>query len=316
MNIYLFFLFLKFKKKNHSNNSVKNYSYINRGFKKSKFAILSRKSCPKCGLFSDFNVHLGCIYQYLELGYIPIIDLSSFKNIFNGFKLNKSKGNPWEIFFYQPFNYTLNNVKQKGKNIKYFECKATFRPLSNIYNNSILSNFWNNFYKKYMPIRFEIIKESNYMFKHLFKGSENILGILMRGTDYIARKPSRHPIPPKPDMVIKDINLLIKKRTYEWYFLATEDDNIRERFKIEFGEKLKYLAYDKKINYNYTAKNFLCFNDIINGNIDYMKLYLLSIIILSRCIDILCANTSGSLAAFVINNRYRYRKVYFLGHYH
>ena len=311
LNIYLFFIL-----KIDLNNPVKNYSYNNRGYKKSKFAILTRK-CPKCGLFSDFNVHLGCIYQYLELGYIPIIDLSSFKNVFNGFKLNKSKSNPWEIFFYQPFNYTLNNVKQKGKNIKYFECKSTYMPSNKIYNNSILSNFWNSFEKKYMPIRFEIIMESNYMFKHLFKGSKNILGILMRGTDYIARKPSAHPIPPEPDMVIKDINLLIKKRTYEWYFLATEDNKIRERFKIEFGEKLKYLVYDKKLDYNYKAKEYLCFNDIVKGNIDFMKLYLLSIIILSRCIDILCAQTSGSLAAFIIKNRYRYRysKVYFLGYY-
>ena len=145
---------------------------------------------------------MGCIYQYLELGYIPIIDLSSFENIFNGFNLNKSKTNPWEIFFYQPFNYTLNNVKQKGKKIKYFECETTYMPTGEIFNNSILSNYWNNFEKKYMPIRFEIIMESNYMFKRLFNGSENILGILMRGTDYIAMKPSTHPIPPEPDMVI------------------------------------------------------------------------------------------------------------------
>ena len=150
-------LFLK-KKKICLNNSVKNYSNNNRGYKKSKFAILSRKSCPSCGLFSDFNVHLGCIYQYLELGYIPIIDLSSFENIFNGFKLNKSKSNPWEIFVYQPFNYTLNNVKQKGKKIKYFECETTYMPTGEIFNNSILSNYWNNFEKKYMPIRFEILK--------------------------------------------------------------------------------------------------------------------------------------------------------------
>ena len=157
--------------------------------------------------------------------------------------------------------------------------------------------------------------ESNYMFKRLFNGSENILGILMRGTDYIAMKPSTHPIPPEPDMVIKDINLLNKNRTYEWYFLATEDNKIREKFENEFGEKMKYLAYDKKLDYNFTSKEYLCFNDIIKGNIDYMKLYMLSIIILSRCLDILCAQTSGSLAAFIINNRYRYSKIYFLGYY-
>ena len=156
--IFLIIIILFLKKKNFFLNSVKNYSYNNRGYKKSKFAILSRKNCPTCGLFSDFNVHLGCIYQYLELGYIPIIDLSSFENIFNGFKLNKSKGNPWEIFFYQPFNYTLNNVKQKGKKIKYFECETTYMPLDNIYSDEILFNYWIIFLKYYMPISCEILK--------------------------------------------------------------------------------------------------------------------------------------------------------------
>ena len=313
--IFLMIIILFLKKKNCSNKIVKNYSENNRGYKKSKFAILSRKNCPTCGLFSDFNVHLGCIYTYLEKGYIPIIDLSSFKNIFNGYQLNKSKGNPWELFFYQSFNYTLNDVKEKGKKIKYFECESTFMPSESIYNDSLLWNYWNNFQKQYMPIKSEIIMESNYIFKNLFKGSKNILGILMRGTDYTAIKPPEHPIPPEPEMVIKDINLIIQNISYEWYFLATEDEKIREKFKTEFGEKLKFLAYDKKLDYNYTAKNFLGFNDVIKGNVDYMKLYLLSIIILSQCLDIFCARTSGSLAAFILNNRYRYTKVYFLGNY-
>lgn len=260
---------------------------------------------------------MGCIHQYLEKGYIPIIDLSSFENIFNGYQLNISRGNPWEIFFYQPFNYNLIDVKKKGKKIRYFDCDPTYMPSVDIFNNSIIWNYWNNFEKKYMPIKLEIIIESNYIFKQLFKGSENILGILMRGTDYIAIKPSKHPIPPEPELVIKDINLIVKNRTYEWYFLTTEDDKIREIFKNEFGEKLKFLVYDKKLNYNYTSKNYLGFNDIIKGNMNFMKIYLINIIILSRCIDILCAQTSGSLAAFILNDRYRYRysKVYFLGNY-
>ena len=63
---------------------------------------------------------------------------------------------------------------------------------------------------------------------------------------------------------VRDINLLNKNRTYEWYFLATEDNKIREKFENEFGEKMKYLAYDKKLDYNFTSKEYLCFNDIIN----------------------------------------------------
>ena len=62
------------------------------------------------------------------------------------------------------------------------------------------------------------------MIKNLFKGSRNILRILARGTDYIATKPYGHPIPPKVEMMIDDINEMDKKNNYDWFFLTTEDD--------------------------------------------------------------------------------------------
>ena len=304
---------LLYKKKLHL--SIKNFNKNNRGYKKSKFAIIQRLNCPSCGLFSDFITHLGCINKYLELGYIPIIDLSSFENIFNGFKINLSIDNPWELFFYQPFNYTLKEVKQKAKKIKIFECKPDFLPSTSVYFNSKIRDFWHNFEKTYMPIKKEILIESNYIFKNLFKGSLKILGILMRGTDYISLKPATHPIPPEPEIVIRDIEILIKNETYEWLFITTEDDKIREAFINKFGQKIKYMAYNKKINYNNTEKKYLGYNKNIKGNIKYMKIYLLNIIILSKCIDIICAQTSGSIGAFVLKNGYRQSKVYYLGNY-
>ena len=64
----------------------------------------------------------------------------------------------------------------------------------------------------------------------MFKGSSNILGILIRGTDYVARKPKHHPIPPKPGRVINDIKKIDKIYGYKWIFITTEDNSIREKF--------------------------------------------------------------------------------------
>ena len=69
----------------------------------------------------------------------------------------------------------------------------------------------------------------------------------MRGTDYIARKPSGHPIPPNSSMVIKDIKNINLKNNYDWFFITTEDDAIREVFIKEFGKKLKFYFYKKII---------------------------------------------------------------------
>ena len=56
-----------------------------------------------------------------------------------------------------------------------------------------------------MPIKEKIIIELNRIMSILFKEEKNILGVLIRGTDYMARKPKNHPIPPGPEILIKDI---------------------------------------------------------------------------------------------------------------
>lgn len=292
------------------------YRQLNINYDNNIFAIIRRINCGTCGLFSDYIVYLGCLHKYIIKGYIPIIDLKSFRNIFNGFKITSSNKNPWEYFFFQPFGYTLENVKKYAKKIKYFNCNANnFRPNKKIYFNKILNNFWHNFQKIYVPIKNEILIEANLIKKKLLGNSNNVLGILMRGTDYIATKPKHHPIPPNANMVIEDIKQINKNNTYDWFFIATEDDIIRAEFIKEFGYKLKYFVYKNKINYNYIKNQLLAYNENIKGNIQFIKVYLLNMIILSKCNDIISANTSGLIGIFIFRNGFRFSKVYFLGNY-
>ena len=109
----------------------------------------------------------------------------------------------------------------------------------------------------------------------LFKGSNNILGILIRGTDYLARKPKKHPITPDSSIVINDIKLMDKNNNYNYYFIATEDDLIRNKFKGEFGKKLKFIKQNK-IKYNYNKKYFLSHYKTFKGNISNMKINLIN----------------------------------------
>ena len=240
--------------------------------------------------------------------------MQSYINIFNEFNISKSNENPWEFYFDQPYGQSLDNLKKKVKSIKYFECRNNiFRPRKSIFYNKILQDFWHNLSKFYLPIKTSITTEACRIFKRIFKGSHNILGILMRGTDYIAKKPKRHPIPPTPSMVIKDIKKINLKNNYDWFFISTEDDIIRDKFIKEFGFKIKYLVIEK-IKYNYKKKKYLAFNNNAKG-LNYSKLYLINMIILSKCIDILTANTSGSIGVFILSNGFRYSKVYNLGNY-
>lgn len=299
-------------------NSINNYNIydqIKLDYKNNKFVII-RDYCKTCGLFAFYKHYLACLLTFINKGYIPIIDLISFPNNFNGFNTSSLNKNPWELFFHQPYEYTLENVKKNAKHIKYSKCQYSFGILNNyIYLNNIMLDFWHNIALKYIPIKYKIIKESNIIIRKLFKGSSNVLGILARGTDYISFKPKSHPRQPKIKDMIKDIKKMDKKNKYDFFFLATEDDLIRMKLKKELGKKIKYLIKTNNIEYNYKEKKLLCFNKYIKGNLDFIRIYLINIIILSKCIDIIAARTSGTIGAFILSKGFRYTKLYFLGNY-
>ena len=297
--------------KNFLNNSgsFQNYNY--------NFAIITRNFNCSNGLFGYYVAYISCLHKYLNNGFIPILDLSLFPNIFNQFK-NKSlenNDNPWELFFNQPFDYKLKYVKKYAKKIKYVNCNPKNRPDTNIYKNNLLLGFWHNVAIKYIPIKKEIIDESVNYRKRLFNNSNNVLGVLIRGTDYISMRPKGHPIQPDPKTVIKDIKEMDKSNKYDYIFLATEDNLIKKKFISSIGKKLKYIKSNENLKYNYTKKDYLAFNNDVKGNINYIKIYLINIIILSKCLDIICSRTAGSVGAFIFTNGFRNIKVYFLGRY-
>ena len=203
-------------------------------YKQNKFAII-RSECRTCGLFSFYNTFLLCLQKYIINNYIPIIDIEAFPNVFNGFKNGNIKNNSWEYLFNQPFGYKLVNVIKRAKKIKYINCSRRTHSSPryiNFYKKSIAIDYWHYFVDRYLPIKNEIIKLKNKITKKLFTDSNNILGILIRGTDFLARRPKYHAIPPEPDIVIQDIKEMHKKFNYDWFFVATEDTIIRKKFII------------------------------------------------------------------------------------
>ena len=223
--------------------------YINK-----TFVIIKDDNCKICGLMAYYKHYLVCITKYLNLGYIPIIDLLSFPNIFNSYNVSSIHINPWEYFFCQPFGYTLDNVLNKGKNIIYKNCNFRRIDLSYyIFNNNILIYYWHMIAMNYIPINNLIINEANIFINLLFRGSNNVLGILIRGTDYITKKPKKHPITPEPKFVIQDIKIMDRMNKYDYFFIATEDDIINKPKIIYLGKKY---SFKNKNNYYIDFKNY------------------------------------------------------------
>ena len=301
--------------KNHIDYYNLSFNHKREGYLLYRFSIIRRLYCPNCGLFSFYIVHLGCINKCLSRGYIPIIDLKSFPNVYN--KGNISVINPWEKFFFQPYNYTLEEVEKYAKNIKYYKCNGKeYRPNEKyIYYHHNLVSFWHNFAKKFMPLKKEIVKEALYLMKKLFGNSLNILGVKMRGTDYISLRLKGHSIPPKIEQVISDTKMMDEKYKYDYIFFATEDEIIKKQFVEIFGNKLKLLNPKVIINYNYNNTYMINLNENIYGNLEYIKNYILNTIILSKCLDIITPRCSGAAGIFILTNGFRNTIIYNIGQY-
>ena len=166
-------------------------------------------------------------------------------------------------------------------------------------------NFWSHLAKKYIPIKKQIQKESEFKIHKLFKNSNNVLGVKIRGTDYVAMKLKSHPIPPTLDMAIKDVKNFNSKYNYDWIFISSEDDKIKERFINEFKNKIRFLNSKTKINYNYKEKKCLMRNKDIVGNNEYTKNYVMNIYILSKCTDIIISRGSGSVGIILFTKGFK-----------
>ena len=312
ISIILFFYlgldYINVKKENAFHEKYK--ELIN--YENSLFVIITVQ-CNRCGLLWFYKNYLGCLMFWIEKGYIPVIDLNSFSNIFNKYNKSFSNINPWELYFNQPFGYSLNEVIKNAKNLTKVICKNYNLPNYTIYNNYVSMEYWHNMAKKYIPIKRNILEEAEKIRFNLFKSSKDILGVLIRGTDYIKLKPVGHYIPPTPETIFKDINNFDKLNHYSYIFVTTEDNEIRKKFIDKFKKRIKYFA---PLFYNVSSKKFIAHNkDIIQNNLKYMKIYLINIIILSKCRDIIVSRTSGSIGAFILTDGFRFNKVYNLGLY-
>ena len=297
----------KIKEGNFYNLSLEQKMY---DYNHKKFGLIHRIDCPFCGLFSSYIVSLGCIYKYLNEGYIPIIDFQSFGNTLNPCP-NTSLFNPWELFFYQPFNYTFEEVKKYAKNVQYLKCHSyIYKPNEiNIFfdNSSII--FWHKFAKKYMPVKKVILNEVNKIMKYLFGNSKNILGVKIRGTDY-RLKPTGHFVQPEVEQVIKDVKIYDEKYKYDYIFFATEDEEIKTKFIPEFKDKIKLLDPGDSIMETYNNKGYRRYE-----HLNYVKNYVLNVIILSKCLDIIASKNSGAIGMIIMTEGFRNSLFYDLGVY-
>ena len=270
-----------------------------------------RRHANRAGLFSFALTNLASIKYALDQGYTPVIDMQNSPNpMISADEVGKV--NAWDLFFEQPAGVNLNDISSSRHIILSTIHPPVKYPDYNSLSDQEELNMWSYLMNKYIILLPEIENDVNSYINNCFR-TKRILGVLCRGTDYVAQRPKDHPIQPDVDLIIADSKKLIQQWNLELIYLATEDTDIWNRFSEEFPGKVVSFQ-----NHHFSTSGNENVNDIANSLLSPYarnREYLTSIAILSRCNVLLAGATSGSIGALLMSKGYEYSHIYQLGVY-
>ncbi|MBQ7153962.1 MAG: O-fucosyltransferase family protein [Synergistaceae bacterium] len=257
---------------------------------------------------------MGGIAYADRKGFIPVIDM---KNYPNGYLYDDEVGkiNSWEYFLEQPGGISLEDALASRKyiiNNTSHEFPAQKKEF--FLNKDGVLDYWRGICRKYIRFKPHVL-ESLAKLMHKAEGRK-VLGVLVRGTDFVARRPKNHPIPPTAEQAIAKVREVLDTEEFDTVYLATEDKNILAKFQAAFGDKLM-LPECEYVDYDYSKQSWLTDCSTHRNNDKYLRgfEYLVSMLFLSRCKGFVASMTSGSVGVMCLSEGFDYLYVFDLGFY-
>ena len=289
---------------------------ISHGLLPNRYFIIRRKGMP--GLFSYVITTLGQVEWAVQHRFVPVVDMMSYPNTYLGQDCVGQK-NAWEFFFQQPLGIGLSDIKDNSRCI-YSNDLPPYYPNDsmNCLNPHTRDHlFWRRCAQRYLKLTTELRQQVDVAYKNLFPASpeEKVLGVHCRGTDYTALRPSKHPVQPTPEEVIRKAEDVLNLKGYKRIFLATEDESAYLLFKKHFGDLV--FTFDKN-RISYDARfGFITkmLPESTQGKRDEGTQYLITISLLSRCDALIAGRTSGTVGAMLMTKGFEYQYIWDLGVY-
>ncbi len=237
----------------------------------------------------------------IENKYIPVVDWKNCKlPLYDASKAGKE--NVWEYFFEQPCHVGLETAYESGDFFVVddvrkigFKYSLNYEDMVDFQNERMEA--WRNIFQRYVRLKKEW---KEYFDDHIASQKleiKELIGVLVRGTDYRELKPVSHPCAVSAEEVFSEIDSLINRKNSGKIFLATEDQSVFDAFKEKYPGKV-YFADAKR--YDHLGSNTL--NAVNRGENGYERdlKYLYSLYVVSRasaCIYSACGG--GALASLM-----------------
>lgn len=276
--------------------------YLMQNYDKEVKRILKKKRVMQIGWeclpFATFgvqyiNVAVAFVVYALYKGYIPVI------------KHGNSELLQWEWFFQQPI-FSIDDPAIGGA--VWCQCDRTtpvFSKSLNLITDGSKEDreMWSFLYKKFVRLNSDtqayISEEVNSL-----KIDDTVLGVLLRGTDYVKVKPKGHPVQPDDQEIVDKIEEIMATGKYSKIYVTTEEKRL---FDLVANINLNWVVLENKRHYfdaNYYESGARWIAEVHFEENDYREKgleYLSSLFLLMECGGLVAGNCGGT--GFVLDYR-------------
>lgn len=262
------------------------------------------------GIASDIIVFLGALRHMEEhhVGYEPVIDLQNYTQAIS--ETTGEKGNAWEDFFLQPNKERVGmDAVKKARHVILGRFGERYGyPTQNNYKD-LEEQGWVYYFKKYIKLRPDLEEKFLSDWQNIKPAESKVLGVKVRGTDYVELKPHNHNIQPTVEQVIEKVReFLASHDEYGYILVATEDSKVYQKFDDAFPGKLLTIG-DSRIE-NYVGGGVTEQKNVGNQSRKALTTqYLEEMYLLAKCDSLICSLTS-SLVPTLLWNGGKYEEVY------
>ncbi len=293
--------------------------YIKQGDPAKPTYYIIRRIADTTGLLTRYRMIMGHVRYALSKGWIPVVDMQNYPNP-NLDPEKVEKENAWEYYFEQPLRIGLEQA-YNGENVilSDADCVKPYpaHSLKMLEKRSDALTEWRMLVKLGMfRVKPELMQEVTATWQNLFSREDRVLGVILRGTDYVARKIKGRPIPPPVDFAKSIVNEKLKEWQCNKFFLATEDKKIVDSFQATFGYRC--VTSDRAyVEYNSVKDKWVSICRIERENDYYLqgKEYLTQILLASMCNSLVATRSSGTTAALFMNENFEHTYIFNLSRY-
>lgn len=261
------------------------------------------------GFYNFFNRAVRTFHYAKRNGYELLIDMKNYYTEYAGTD-NYGKYNIWERYYKQPSRYSLEEA--------YCSENVILSKFGTEWDEERIGDIFSEDKGKYLPhvelgrlysksfCMSSVLAERIKSEKERLNWQGNILGVLMRGTDF-KNCPPRHPVMHDVNDVIDDVLRKIESKSYDLVYLATEDSEFLKIFRERIGSKLIYSEQYRTDRHDMPLMRikFPRNNDGYLRGLEYCTV----IEMLSICKGLVANCMCGGTMAALVRNRGRYRDI-------